>query len=157
VGRSPLIQSLKLPRGIGGFRCLCYYLELVLPAQHCCCRLELASWRCGRLQLIVGFMPGTLPYSDGQCGRCCCHCVRLFVSEANQPTIYYYTMHSLYAEISAMGSSCEQHQSHLKEIKFMLTNSWNNLSVLFSAIVPVACARCIINLVKISRAWLYNE
>jgi hypothetical protein len=85
------------------------------------------------------FMLGMLPYSDGQCGGYCWHCVRSFVSEANQPSIYYYTMHNLYAEISTMGLSCEQRQSHLKEIKFVLTNSWNNLSVLFSAIVPVAC------------------
>jgi hypothetical protein len=43
VGRSPLIRSLKQPRGLGGFRCLCYHLELVLSARHPYCRLELPS------------------------------------------------------------------------------------------------------------------
>jgi hypothetical protein len=42
-------------------------------------------------------------------------------------------------KISAKTSSCDQHQSQLKEIKFLLRNSWNNLLVPFPAIVPVAC------------------
>jgi hypothetical protein len=141
MGRSPLIQSLKQPRGLGGFRCLCYLLELVSPAGHPCCRLKpasLAAWRRRCIQLVIEFMPGTLPCSDGQYRCCCCRCVRLFIRETNQPrsTITTYTTCRLK---SAKGSSCEQHQSHLKEIKFLLKIAGTILH-LFSAVVPVACA-----------------
>jgi hypothetical protein len=37
-------------------------------------------------------------------------CLSLFVREINQSSIHYYTMHNMVPEISAKGSSCEQHQ-----------------------------------------------
>jgi hypothetical protein len=43
VRTSPLIRSFKPSCELEGFRCLCYRPELVSPARHRCCRLELAS------------------------------------------------------------------------------------------------------------------